>query len=540
MYQTDYEHENNINYMILISDCVTEENYQIKMLRKNTLKCILPISTRNINNTQYYYYNITSKQQISKLYEITKLKWEDVKQICISIDLLIKVINEYMLDLDAIILKPEYMYIDMLTRRVSFTYYPAEMQDFNQMLKDLFEYIIEHFDHASEKREILKVYSLYQNVNNGETDMMKLIDLSECDEKETLAVADEETENECKNNLECEIDSYLKYNNENKWNHINKDNINSLKSGQDEYKHNRKEDFYTKRSHVKSEERHGKEINVIPKEDIVEESEVPDKGKVLILQIIRAIGLLAVFVGTIEIFVPQYAIFHIKLPLCIVFIAGGILLSIEANKKLKKKPFYTKMKYTTKKQSYVIDDNDMEQLHKKDKKDEKYEKNEKYEKYEKRNSGKGKIYQVNHDLSTEENVVAIDETPNTVLLSEYLSQSEQKKMHQIYLIPEENEQDMEQTHREDLVQAHNRICVSKFPCIIGSMQGYCDIVIVDKLVSRMHLCIRQLQDGWYLEDMNSTNGTFINGSRIKPNQQLKIQDQDRIRLAAAAYKVEIS
>ncbi len=42
----------------------------------------------------------------------------------------------------------------------------------------------------------------------------------------------------------------------------------------------------------------------------------------------------------------------------------------------------------------------------------------------------------------------------------------------------------------------------------------CEVVLPDTLVSRHHAVIEQRQDGWYLVDQNSGNGTFLNEERI--------------------------
>ncbi len=49
-------------------------------------------------------------------------------------------------------------------------------------------------------------------------------------------------------------------------------------------------------------------------------------------------------------------------------------------------------------------------------------------------------------------------------------------------------------------------------------------------VSRRHACIYQRSDGWHLEDLWSTNGTFLNEVRLSPGQPARIVHGDLIRL----------
>ena len=41
-----------------------------------------------------------------------------------------------------------------------------------------------------------------------------------------------------------------------------------------------------------------------------------------------------------------------------------------------------------------------------------------------------------------------------------------------------------------------------------------DLVVADVRVSRHHTAIDPAGDGWILRDMNSTNGTYLDGRRI--------------------------
>lgn len=57
---------------------------------------------------------------------------------------------------------------------------------------------------------------------------------------------------------------------------------------------------------------------------------------------------------------------------------------------------------------------------------------------------------------------------------------------------------------------------------------FCDIVLASHTISRQHARIVRVDDSFYVEDMNSLNGTFLNGDRVRGRMLLK--DQDRIRL----------
>lgn len=56
----------------------------------------------------------------------------------------------------------------------------------------------------------------------------------------------------------------------------------------------------------------------------------------------------------------------------------------------------------------------------------------------------------------------------------------------------------------------------------------CDIVIEGKLISRHHACIRKQKSGYVIEDIQSQNGTILNGKYLKDVQYL--HDGDVIEL----------
>ena len=55
-----------------------------------------------------------------------------------------------------------------------------------------------------------------------------------------------------------------------------------------------------------------------------------------------------------------------------------------------------------------------------------------------------------------------------------------------------------------------------------------DVVIKDKFVSKNHLLISVKNQRYYLEDLGSANGTFLNGVKIDPNELIELQNNDKI------------
>jgi phosphoserine phosphatase RsbU/P len=63
--------------------------------------------------------------------------------------------------------------------------------------------------------------------------------------------------------------------------------------------------------------------------------------------------------------------------------------------------------------------------------------------------------------------------------------------------------------------------------VVGRDQ-FCDIVLRRHTVSRQHARIVRAPDGYYIEDLSSLNGTYLNGRRLEGRTLVK--DQDRIHI----------
>lgn len=85
---------------------------------------------------------------------------------------------------------------------------------------------------------------------------------------------------------------------------------------------------------------------------------------------------------------------------------------------------------------------------------------------------------------------------------------------------------------------HKDIVVNKQSYIIGKKKEIVDYCIDEDGASRQHCKITVNETGVFLEDLNSTNGTMVNGIRIFPEQYIPLRVGDCITVAAVTFMVQ--
>jgi len=90
--------------------------------------------------------------------------------------------------------------------------------------------------------------------------------------------------------------------------------------------------------------------------------------------------------------------------------------------------------------------------------------------------------------------------------------------------------------------------MKSFPCLVNEIDEKillvheliilgrapdCDLVIADRRASRRHAEISQQEVGFVLRDLDSTNGTLLNGRRL--NAPTLLRDGDVIKIASARF-----
>ncbi|MGE5630287.1 MAG: DUF6382 domain-containing protein [Caulobacteraceae bacterium] len=84
-------------------------------------------------------------------------------------------------------------------------------------------------------------------------------------------------------------------------------------------------------------------------------------------------------------------------------------------------------------------------------------------------------------------------------------------------------------------QASERIAICKDKFVIGRLKSYVDYAVQSSSVGKVHAEIIKVDDSYYVKDLNSKNGTYINDARIPSNKEHEIKADDRIRFANLEY-----
>ena len=79
------------------------------------------------------------------------------------------------------------------------------------------------------------------------------------------------------------------------------------------------------------------------------------------------------------------------------------------------------------------------------------------------------------------------------------------------------------------------IAVGYVPFVIGKHTGLADYILNKSTVSRFHVRITEEDGQYFLTDLNSTNGTKVNGRLLAANEKVVLSQGDEVWIAEEKY-----
>lgn len=453
--RAEYKRDMNHNYLILYGeDEINTDSYQVRMLVGNVIPSLLKCRIQGMDGRFLVYFDITSKQALSVLYEEKKMGVEDLRLIFGGFVKAMEDAAEYLMNPGQFIISPEYIYTDIEKQEIYFCMMPGYEKDIKEQFQFLTEYILPKIDHQDQDAVILG-YGVYKRAME---DSFHLEHIKEelyktQGQQGTTTTKAEQMKTESEQRQESE-DFNLE-----------------------------EEGFWE-----------NEEIN----QEFVRDGEkskrlsLPQKTGVIVLAAILLCGIAAI---TLMGYLPYLETGTI-LGIIIVLVACVMLFVYVS--KIKKKPGALRQG-----------------------------------REEERDKPKGITGKVPTDQT--------DQSQNTIKSVVKSTNKPVVKSSQLHA-----------DYGETVVLSAGAVSgpaslVSKEPgelatiyinedlTVIGKLETACDAVISLPTVSRIHAKIRKKEDAYYLTDMNSRNGTAVNGRLLLPDEEYRLEPEDEVDFAQARY-----
>lgn len=146
--QVSYKRDMNHNYLILDpEEQIYGSEYQIRMLSMNDIRGLLKCNMKKMDGKVYFYYEVTSKQSLERIFEKSTMTMDDIKTLLLGVKSSIENVAAYLLEPDHVLLDPSYIYMDIETKEPCLCYLPSYKGSITSSFKELAEFILKRLDH---------------------------------------------------------------------------------------------------------------------------------------------------------------------------------------------------------------------------------------------------------------------------------------------------------------------------------------------------------------------------------------------------------
>ncbi len=163
------------NYMVLeFTQPVYEDDYRIRMLMENHIRGLLPCSLKKVDCQSRFFYDITSRQSMAYIYENNSMDEQAVCTLLQGLYRALKEVKKYLLDMDKLVLEPDMIYMDIETREPFFCYLPGYQGEMTESFRKLTAYLLEHLERRDD-RAVLLAYEVYRKAREENYSLERIL-----------------------------------------------------------------------------------------------------------------------------------------------------------------------------------------------------------------------------------------------------------------------------------------------------------------------------------------------------------------------------
>lgn len=479
----EYKRDVSHNYLILREEeKVNTASYQVRMLTGNVIPSILKCRLQGLDGNLLFYYDITSRQSLASFYEQRKFHRKDLHMLFGGFIRVMEEMAEFLMNTDQLLLCPEYIFLDIEKREVKFCCLPDYHHPIQEQFRELTEYLLPRLDHE-DPQAVSMGYGVYRKAMETGFQLEHIKEAiyqnrevtGKNDNKDS---AQKQGQKPPENNLDGADNFGEKIQEKADVSHLLETDVENKTSKRKKDKKKEESDFQKS-----SNEWTGALLCVLT------------AAVLIILLIFRYLGYLP---G-----IPAEAIFGGA----IILLALAAFLSWTAEKKKQKKQMSAEWRKKVKRELDDTYESSSEKRRKERNSEDLYEADSVQEKMPEWGDEKYKMPEQTGETENYGETVVLSAGQTEGPAS--LVSREPGELATIYL-------------DRDLM-------------VIGKMENAADAVISLPTVSRIHAKIRKADDEYYLSDLNSRNGTSVNGRLLKTGEEYQLQDEDQVEFAQARY-----
>lgn len=506
----EYKRDVSHNYLILREEeKVNTASYQVRMLTGNVIPSILKCRLQGLDGNLLFYYDITSRQSLASFYEQRKFHRKDLHMLFGGFIRVMEEMAEFLMNTDQLLLCPEYIFLDIEKREVKFCCLPDYHHPIQEQFRELTEYLLPRLDHE-DPQAVSMGYGVYRKAMETGFQLEHIKEAiyqnrevtGKNDNKDS---AQKQGQKPPENNLDGADNFGEKIQEKADVSHLLETDVENKTSKRKKDKKKEESDFQKS-----SNEWTGALLCVFT------------AAVLIILLILRYLGYLP---G-----IPAEAIFGGA----IILLALAAFLSWTAEKKKQKKQMSAEWRKKVKRELDDTYESSSEKRRKERNSEDLYEADSVQEKMPEWGDGKYKMPEQTGETGANRLENSQNVYRETVQQNEnYETEKTENYGETVVLSAGQTEGPASLVSREPGELA--TIYLDRDLMVIGKMENAADAVISLPTVSRIHAKIRKVDEEYYLSDLNSRNGTSVNGRLLKTGEEYKLQDEDQVEFAQARY-----
>lgn len=489
----EYKRDVSHNYLILYAEeMVNTASYQVRMLTGNTMSSILKCRMQGLDGKWLFYYDITSKQSVASFYEQRKIRGEDLEMILQGFLRVMEEMAEFLLNTEQLVLCPDYIFLELEKKEVYFCCLPDYRHPVQEQFRELTEYFLPKLDHE-DVRAVNLGYGIYRKAMESG---LQLEHIKELVYRAEVEDGDRRVENEDRNETE---------------------------SG----KHDATEEILWKEEKDAGswgDSEHQETVHDTEKKKVSHSGKVEIHWKLAAGCTTGVVVLVGILFASYLGYLPEIPI-EAVLGMAIVLMGIGTGCTWAAGKKRKRQEQSAEWRNKVQRELAGETGRSVERN------------------IEKKRSDRT-------EKSRTERKTAEREIPEKPVV--WQKEMPEKRNEKVRKERSGTEYDQQEMYGETVVLSAGQLSgpaslVSREPgelapiylerelTVIGKLEQASDAVISLPTVSRVHARIRKIGEEYYLADLNSRNGTSVNGRMLKADEEYLLQDEDQVDFAQARY-----